>query len=70
MDFLLPLALTFGPLTAGGLIAYGRIRSDVNSLQKGVEEKASQELVEHQYEEIISRLGRIEDRIKNGGLSA
>lgn len=70
MDIWIPIALTFGPLAGGGLIAYGKIRSDVNNLQGDVKDKASSELVNHQYEEIINRLDRIDGRLKNGGFRA
>lgn len=48
-------------LVAGaGLVAWGDLRARVSGLRKDVDAKASQELVSHQYDEIIARLDRIE----------
>jgi hypothetical protein len=74
MEMWLPIVLTVGPIAAGGFIAYGVVRSEIKNLVLLVaaldERKASKELVNHQYDEIINRLGRIEDGLKDGKYNA
>jgi hypothetical protein len=74
MEMWLPIVLTVGPIAAGGFIAYGVVRSEIKNLVLLVaaldKHKASKELVNHQYEEIINRLGRIENGLKSGGFDA
>lgn len=48
---------------ATALIGYGEIRARVSSLRNDVNEKASKELVNQQYTEIIHRLERIEQSL-------
>ena len=54
-----PVALVAG----GGLVAWGELRAKVGRLRSDVDTKASNEIVEHQYTEIITRLDRIERRV-------
>lgn len=48
---------------AGGLVAWGDLRAKVGELRKDVDGKASREIVEHQYAEIVNRLARIEGKL-------
>lgn len=50
-------------VAGGGLVAWGEMRAKVNGLRRDVDGKASGELVEHQYEEIVNRLARIERKL-------
>lgn len=63
-------ALSYWPVaaTAGvGLVVWGETRAKVATLRKDVEEKASREVVNAHYDEIIRRLDRIEDRVNHKG---
>lgn len=48
---------------ATGAIGYGDLRARVASVRKDVDKSATREVVEVQYNEIIRRLDRIEDRV-------
>lgn len=48
---------------ATSAIGYGELRGRVGSLRKDVDAKASKDVVDTQYGEIIRRLDRIEDRV-------
>jgi hypothetical protein len=52
-------------LGATGAIGYGELRQRVNSLSRDVETKASREVVDAHYGEIIRRLDRIENRVNH-----
>lgn len=45
------------------LIGYGELRARVASVRKDVDGKASREVVDVQYGEILRRLDRIENRV-------
>ena len=54
-----PVALVAGT----GLVAWGEGRARLHALTKAVDDKASKDVIEVQYETIIERLGRIERRL-------
>ena len=64
-DTLIAVVLTVVPLTGGGLIAWGRIRSEVDDVRKDLDLKANKETVEVQYDAIMERLDRIEGKMDN-----
>lgn len=45
------------------LVGYGELRAKVGSLRKDVDEKASRDVTNTQYAEILRRLDRIERRM-------
>lgn len=46
-------------------LSYGDLRARVSANRDAIDGKASREVVEVQYREIISRLDRIEDRVNH-----
>lgn len=64
MDPTVAAALLTGiPLGGAGLIAYGRLQERTNTMHMKLDEKASKEIVEANYNEIINRLDRIETKL-------
>lgn len=61
----MPLIDYWPVLVAGatGAIGYGDLRARVAGVRKDVDKAASAEVVATQYNEIIRRLDRIEDRV-------
>ena len=50
---------------ATGAIGYGELRARTNGLRKDVDTRASQEVVDAHYCEVIRRLDRIEDLVQH-----
>jgi len=63
-------AIAIGTLAVGGLVGWGALNERVKGVRKDVDGKASTEIVEHQYIEIITRLDRIEKRINGNAAQA
>lgn len=55
---------TLLPLLIAGLIAYGRLTAQAETLREQVGEKASRETVTTQYNEILRRLEAIDRRLE------
>ena len=68
MDPAVLAALVTGvPLGGAGLIAYGKLSQQNKQLSKDLDTKAGADVVEVQYNMILNRLARIENKLDNQG---
>jgi hypothetical protein len=60
----LKLLAVLVPLTVAGLVAFGRLSARADALEAAIQAKASREIVSLQYEQILSELREIKERLR------